>query len=78
MCFQPLFKAQNPLGDHAQSQFEMVQAEQDGQEVILVTGGSGLVGEAIKYVVKNDQDPRYKRRENESWVFLTSKDGDLR
>jgi GDP-L-fucose synthase len=40
--------------------------------VIMVTGGSGLVGSALAKVVKTDTLP------NEKWVFLTSKDGDLR
>ena len=40
--------------------------------VILVTGGSGLVGKAIEAVVS------VEARENESWVFLSSRDGDLR
>lgn len=39
---------------------------------VMVTGGSGLVGSAIKdYVTANP-------KEGESWVFLSSKDGDLR
>src|SRR5688572_18451900 len=40
--------------------------------VIMVTGGSGLVGKAVEeYVLAHPVD-------NERWVFLTSKDGDLR
>jgi GDP-L-fucose synthase len=46
--------------------------------VILVTGGSGLVGEAMKYVIENEKDPRYGKKEGEQWIFLGSKDGDLR
>ncbi|KAL0881986.1 hypothetical protein ABMA27_001737 [Loxostege sticticalis] len=41
--------------------------------VILVTGGSGLVGQAIKTVVEEETGVQ-----NESWVFCGSKDGDLR
>ena len=42
------------------------------KSVVMVTGGSGLVGSAIRdYVTANP-------RENEEWVFLSSKDGDLR
>jgi hypothetical protein len=41
-------------------------------KVILVTGGSGLVGQAIRTVVEADPKP------DESWIFLSSKDGDLR
>ncbi|BES97285.1 unnamed protein product [Nesidiocoris tenuis] len=39
--------------------------------VILVTGGTGLVGKAIEEVVKMEKRP------NESWVFVGSKDADL-
>lgn len=39
--------------------------------VILVTGGSGLVGSGIRTVV--EQDPR----PGETWVFLSSKDANL-
>ena len=46
--------------------------------IILVTGGSGLVGEAVKHVVNKETDPRFSALPNEQWIFLTSKDGDLR
>jgi len=39
---------------------------------VLVTGGSGLVGRALREVVEGDPQP------NEEWVFLSSSDGDLR
>jgi len=42
------------------------------RKVILVTGGSGLVGQAIKTIVEGDGV-----REDETWVFLSSKDGNL-
>mmetsp|Transcript_13472 Transcript_13472/g.20818 ORF Transcript_13472/g.20818 Transcript_13472/m.20818 type:complete len:316 (-) Transcript_13472:74-1021(-) len=38
--------------------------------VVLVTGGSGLVGQAIKYVSEQDKCEG-------KWVFLSSKDADL-
>ncbi|CAH0392509.1 unnamed protein product [Bemisia tabaci] len=41
------------------------------EKIILVTGGSGLVGQAIKKVVETE------KREGEKFVFLSSKDGDL-
>ncbi|KAL7418910.1 hypothetical protein Q5752_006594 [Cryptotrichosporon argae] len=47
--------------------------------VILVTGGSGLVGSAIRHVI--DTEPvgsRFGMREGEDWVFMSSKDVDLR
>ena len=44
----------------------------ESPSVVMVTGGSGLVGSAIRdFVTANP-------KENESWVFLSSKDGDLR
>lgn len=42
------------------------------RKVILVTGGTGLVGKAIQKVIEKEANP------NEQWVFLGSKDGDLR
>lgn len=38
---------------------------------VLVTGGSGLVGKAIEYVVNEENN------KNEEWIFATSKDADL-
>ena len=35
--------------------------------VVLVTGGSGLVGSGIKAVVEEEARP------NETWIFLSSK-----
>ena len=43
--------------------------------VILVTGGSGLVGEAIKHIVETEEKAKHP---TEQWVFLSSSDGDLR
>lgn len=40
------------------------------KKVILVTGGSGLVGKAIEAVTKD-------KTENETWYFVSSKDADL-
>lgn len=43
-------------------------------EVILVTGGNGLVGKAIEdYVAKHPEESA-----NSKWVFASSKDADLR
>lgn len=41
------------------------------KKVILVTGGTGLVGSAIRKVVQDDKN------ENETFIFLSSKDLDL-
>ena len=43
------------------------------QKVILVTGGTGLVGKALEKIVETEE-----KRADENWVFLSSKDGDLR
>jgi GDP-L-fucose synthase len=43
------------------------------KKVILVTGGTGLVGRAIQTIVQ-----REKKEEEEEWIFLGSKDADLR
>ncbi|GLH08383.1 ACYPI007507 protein [Gryllus bimaculatus] len=40
-------------------------------KVILVTGGSGLVGKAIQEIVKTE------KKADETWVFASSKDADL-
>lgn len=42
------------------------------QMVIVVTGGSGMVGHALKKVTEEDSRP------NEKWIFLSSKAADLR
>ncbi|KAL1433665.1 hypothetical protein MTO96_012487 [Rhipicephalus appendiculatus] len=41
------------------------------EKVILVTGGTGLVGKAIETVVNEEQ------KSGERWVFVSSKDADL-
>lgn len=52
----------------------MTKRDVDGnvKSTVLVTGGSGLVGQAIKSYVDTNG------REGEEWIFLSSKDGDLR
>ena len=49
------------------------------QSVILVTGGAGLVGSAIRHAIETEPvGSRFGRREDETWVFVTRKDADLR
>ena len=43
------------------------------EKIILVTGGSGLVGNAVRTIARTEE-----KRPNEQWIFLASKDGDLR
>jgi GDP-L-fucose synthase len=57
----------------------MVQLTNDNErKKIIVTGGTGMVGQAIKWVIENESDPRFGNHENEEWIFLGSKDGNLK
>ncbi|KAB5589652.1 GDP-L-fucose synthetase [Ceratobasidium theobromae] len=48
-------------------------------DVVLVTGGSGLVGAAIKYVIDNEPEgSRFGKRPGEKWIFASSSEGDLK
>ena len=42
------------------------------KKVVLVTGGTGLVGSAIKHIVESES-----KNDSESFIFLSSKDVDL-
>ncbi|PCH37537.1 NAD(P)-binding protein [Wolfiporia cocos MD-104 SS10] len=47
--------------------------------VILVTGGSGLVGKALQHVINTEPvGSRFGRRPDEQWVFVSSSEADLR
>ncbi|CAL8084780.1 unnamed protein product [Calicophoron daubneyi] len=47
----------------------------DGEQVILVTGGTGLVGHGIQLALEN---PEYGlKKDGERWIFASSKDVDL-
>ena len=41
-------------------------------QVIMVTGGSGLVGKAIETVIRKGE-----KQPDEEWIFLSSKDANL-
>lgn len=41
------------------------------KKIILVTGGTGMVGHAVKTVTETESNP------NETWIFVSSKDADL-
>jgi GDP-L-fucose synthase len=43
--------------------------------VVLVTGGTGLVGQGIKFVV--EEDKKVNEHNDEKWYFASSKDADL-
>ncbi|KAI5715750.1 hypothetical protein M8J77_021845 [Diaphorina citri] len=42
------------------------------EKIILVTGGTGLVGKAIEKIVKEEE-----KRDDETWIFVGSKEADL-
>jgi len=44
----------------------------DVRKRILVTGGTGLVGCAIKHIVETEE-----KQADEEWFFISSKDADL-
>ncbi|KAL4703019.1 hypothetical protein ACJJTC_019237 [Scirpophaga incertulas] len=46
--------------------------------IVLVTGGTGLVGQAIKTIVDKEKSINSKCISNETWIFCGSKDADLR
>ncbi|EAU83911.2 GDP-L-fucose synthetase [Coprinopsis cinerea okayama7 len=53
--------------------------ELSSDAVILVTGGTGLVGSAIKHVIETEpENSRFGKRSGETWVFASSSEGDLR
>lgn len=56
------------------------QHENPTRFLCLVTGGTGLVGRALETVIRSEPvGSRYgKQKADEQWVFLSSKDGDLR
>ena len=49
-------------------------ADRSKKRVIMVTGGTGLVGKGIEAFIADCPEAAA----NESWVYLSSKDGDLR
>src|SRR3954452_2906821 len=47
--------------------------------IILVTGGNGLVGSAIRHIIETEPiGSKFGKYEGETWVFCKSSDGDLR
>ena len=54
------------------SQTSSCSMSEGSETVIMVTGGTGLVGKGIQAVVERQAVP------GERWIFLSSKDGDLR
>jgi GDP-L-fucose synthase len=52
--------------------------EEPTTRTILVTGGTGLVGKAIEYIISNEREGSRFGNRGEKWIFASSKDGDLR
>lgn len=47
--------------------------------VILVTGGTGLVGKAIQHIIETEaENSRFGRKPGETWIFASSAEADLR
>ncbi|KAF9453309.1 NAD(P)-binding protein [Macrolepiota fuliginosa MF-IS2] len=47
--------------------------------VVLITGGSGLVGQAIRHVIETEPEgSRFGKKPGETWIFASSSEGDLR
>lgn len=55
--------------DFSNLRYSIMAAE---KKVILVTGGTGLVGKAIEAIAREEE-----KRSDEEWFFASSKDGDL-
>ncbi|TFY73713.1 hypothetical protein EWM64_g10299 [Hericium alpestre] len=54
-------------------------SSQSTNDVILVTGGTGLVGSAIQHIIETEPvGSRFGKRPGETWIFASSKDADLR
>ena len=52
---------------------------QDCRDVVLITGGSGLVGQALQFIIQDEvPESKFGVKKNEDWIFISSKDGDLR
>jgi hypothetical protein len=47
--------------------------------VVLVTGGTGLVGKAIQHIINTEPEgSRFGRKRNETWIFASTSEADLR
>lgn len=47
--------------------------------IILVTGGTGLVGKAIQHVIETEPEgSRFSKKSGEKWIFVSSSEADLK
>ena len=70
LLFQQLRKTPFPCSALIMAEFSAKNGEK--RTVVLVTGGSGLVGKAIESIIQEECN------DSETWIFASSKDGDLR
>ena len=48
-------------------------------DVVLVTGGTGLVGKGIEHIIDTEPEgSRFGKKPGETWIFASSSEGDLR
>jgi len=48
-------------------------------DVVLVTGGTGLVGKGIEHIINTEPEgSRFGKKPRETWIFAGSSEGDLR
>ncbi|TFK32101.1 hypothetical protein BDQ12DRAFT_617688 [Crucibulum laeve] len=49
------------------------------EKIVLVTGGTGLVGQAIKHIIDTEPEgSRFGKQPGEKWIFAGSAEGDLK
>ena len=48
-------------------------------KIVLVTGGTGLVGKAIQHIIDTEPEgSRFGKLLDETWIFANSSEADLR
>jgi len=48
-------------------------------DIVLVTGGTGLVGKGIEHIINTEPEgSRFGKKPGETWIFARSSEGDLR
>src|SRR5216684_2228670 len=74
-----MLKVNCPCDIYSHHPFSFLMPVEQPKSVVLVTGGTGLVGHGIQHIVDTEPvESRFGKREGEAWVFLSSKDADLR
>ena len=48
-------------------------------DVVLVTGGTGLVGRGLEHIINTEPEgSKFGKKPGETWIFASSSEGDLR